>query len=281
MLLVFSMFFIGIALAANPSGNTDKEILASIDKVPVSPKTINDLVKMLDTAKPDASEMQKNKEALAAKIPESATKEQLHSFYRERSRAAEFLGLPKLVFENCQKEMEYANPGNREQFFDAHMSCIQAEFLDGNMQGVIKRINDALATPFGRQLSGWSLTFQLLLVNANRQLGDLQASDNAIREVDATMTMLRRGNGWSEWGSLWTYQSERARGEHLMTTGKPVAAELSFVRALSAIQERVDAFEKGDYKASTLIRELCRHVWPIHYLLKESWQRLNTITGWH
>ena len=251
MLLVFSMFFIGIALAANPSGTTDKEILASIDKVPVSPKTINDLVKMLDTAKPDASEMQKNKEALAAKIPENATKEQLHSFYRERSRAAEFLGLPKLVFENCQKEMEHANPGNREQFFDAHMSCIQAEFLDGNMQGVIKRINDALATPFGRQLSGWSLTFQLLLVNANRQLGDLQASDNAIREVDATMTMLRRGNGWSEWGSLWTYQSERARGEHLMTTGKPVAAELSFVRALSAIQERVDAFEKGDYKAST------------------------------
>ena len=86
MLLVFSMFFIGIALAANPSGTTDKEILASIDKVPVSPKTINDLVKMLDTAKPDASEMQKNKEALAAKIPENATKEQLHSFYRERSR---------------------------------------------------------------------------------------------------------------------------------------------------------------------------------------------------
>jgi hypothetical protein len=251
LFLVFSLFVTGATLASNPSGASDKELLASIDKVPASPKTIDDLVKMLDAAKPDATEMRKNKEALAAKIPENASKEQLNAFFRERSRAAEFLGLPKLVFENCQKEMEYANPSNREQFFDSHMSCIQAEFLDGNMQGVIKRINAALATSYGKQLSGWSLTFQLLLVNANRQLGDLQASDDAIREVDATITMLRRGPGWSEWGTLWTYQSERARGEHLMTTGKPVAAELSFVRALAAIQERVDAFERGDYKGST------------------------------
>lgn len=198
--LVFSLLISGLALASNPSGGSDKELLASIDKVPASPKTIDDLVKMLDAAKPDASEMQKNKEALAAKVPENASNEQLNSFYRERSRAAEFLGLPKLLFENCQKEMEYANPNNREQFFDARMSCIQAEFLDGNMQGAIKRINEALATTFGRQLSGWQLTFQLLLVNANRQLGDLPASDNAIREVDGIITLLRRGPGWSEWG---------------------------------------------------------------------------------
>jgi hypothetical protein len=105
LFLVFSLFISGVTLASNPSGASDKELLASIDKVPASPKTIDDLVKMLDAAKPDATEMQKNKEALAAKIPENATREQLHSLYRERSRAAEFLGLPKLVFENCQKEM--------------------------------------------------------------------------------------------------------------------------------------------------------------------------------
>ncbi len=251
LFLVFTLFVSGATVASNPSGTSDKELLATIDKVPASPKTIDDLVKMLDAAKPDASQTQKHKDALAAKAPENATKEQLNSFYRERSRAAEFLGLPKILFENCQKEMEYANPNNREQFFDAHMSCIQAEFLDGNMQGAIKRINDALATTFGKQLSGWSLTFQLLLVNANRQLGDLQASDVAIREVDGIITLLRRGNGWSEWGTLWVYQSERARGEYLLTTGKAVAAELSLVRALSAMQERVDAFERGDYKGST------------------------------
>jgi CHAT domain-containing protein len=242
---------LAIFVASNPSGASDKELLASIDKVPASPKTIDDLVKLLDAAKPDASEIQKHKDSLAAKVPENATKEQLNAFYRERGRAAEFLGLPKLLAENCKKELEYANPDNRDQFLDAHNSCIQAEFLDGNMQGAIKRINEALATPHGRQLNGWSLTFQLLLVNANRQLGDLQASDNAIREVDGIITIMRRWNSWSEWGNHWTYQAERARGEYLSTTGKPVAAELSFVRASTALQARIDAFERGDYKSST------------------------------
>ena len=251
LFLVFALFLSGVTVASNPSGASDKELLASIDRVPASPKTIDDLVKLLDAAKPDASEIQKHKDSLAAKVPENATKEQLNAFYRERSRAAEFLGLPKLVFENCQKEMEYANPSIREQYFDAHMSCIQAEFLDGNMQGVIKRINEALATSYGRQLSGWSLTFQLLLINANRHLGDLQASGNAIRELDATMTLLRRGPAWVEWGSHWTYQAERARGEYQLTTGNPVAAELSFIRATSALQARIDALERGDYKSST------------------------------
>ena len=251
LFLVLSLFISGATIASNPSGGTDKEILASIDKVPASPKTIDDLVKMLDAAKPDASEIQRHKDSLAAKVPENATKEQLNAFYRERGRAAEFLGLPKLLAENCKKELEYANPDNRDQFLDAHNSCIQAEFLDGNMQGVIKKINEALATPHGRQLNGWSLTFQLLLVNANRHLGDLQASENAIREVDALITLMRRWKAWSEWGNHWTYQAERARGEYLLATGKPVAAELSFVRASTALQARIDAFERGDYKSST------------------------------
>jgi CHAT domain-containing protein len=95
------------------------------------------------------------------------------------------------------------------------------------------------------------LTFQLLLINANRHLGDLQASGNAIRELDATMTLLRRGPAWVEWGSHWTYQAERARGEYQLTTGNPVAAELSFIRATSALQARIDALERGDYKSST------------------------------
>ncbi len=249
--LVFSLFISGATFASNPSGASDKELLASIDKVPASPKTIDDLVKLLDASKPDATEVQKYKDVLVAKPPENATKEQLNAFYKERGRAAEFLGLPKLLADNCKKEIEYANPDNRDQFLDAHNSCIQAEFLDGNMQGVIKKINEALATPHGKQFTGWSLVFQLLLVNANRQLGDLQASDNAIREVDALITIMRRWNAWSEWGNHWTYLAERARGEHQLTTGNPVAAELSFIRAFSALQARIDALERGEYKSST------------------------------
>ena len=73
----------------------------------------------------------------------------------------------------------------------------------------------------------------------------------SIRQVDGIMTILKNSNAWSEWGSNWTYQSERARGEYYLAAGKPVAAELSFVRGLSAVEKRVEAFEAGLYKDST------------------------------
>ncbi|MEY3950518.1 MAG: hypothetical protein RJB21_276, partial [Pseudomonadota bacterium] len=238
-------------LLANPSQMVDQEVLASIDKVPPPPKTINDLVKLLDAAKPDQADIQKSKEILQAAIPANATNSQLYVIYRDRARASEHLGLIKSMLENCQKEQEYVEPGNRDQFFDAQMSCIQAEFFDGNMQGAINRVNKALSSVQARQSNGWQLTFQLLLVNANRQIGDLEAAEAAIRQVDGIMTILKNSNAWSEWGSNWTYQSERARGEYYLAAGKPVAAELSFVRGLNAVEKRVEAFEAGLYKDST------------------------------
>ena len=68
LFLVFTLLISSATVASNPSGTSDKELLASIDKVPASPKTIDDLVKMLDAAKPDASQTQKHKDALAAKL---------------------------------------------------------------------------------------------------------------------------------------------------------------------------------------------------------------------
>lgn len=251
LLLVVTCIFNAKILWANPSPANEQEILASIDKVPPPPKTIDDLVKLLDAAKPNQADIQKSKETLQAPIPANATNEQLYVFYRERARAAEQLGLTKSMLENCQKEQEYVDPGNRDQFFDAQMSCIQAEFFDGNMQGAINRVNKALSSVQARQSNGWQLTFQLLLVNANRQIGDLEAAEVAIRQVDGIMTVLKNSNAWSEWGTNWTYQSERARGEYYLAAGKPVAAELSFVRGLNAVEKRVEALEAGLYKDST------------------------------
>ena len=107
------------------------------------------------------------------------------------------------MLDNCQKEQEYVDPGNRDQFFDAQMSCIQAEFFDGNMQGAISRVNRALSSVQARQSNGWQLTFQLLLVNANRQIinsnagqinydtGVITLNDLKVLSVSATDGLLR------------------------------------------------------------------------------------------
>lgn len=253
--MVCAAFSIGADLTwastnTTPSA-TDEQILKAIDKVPAPPKSINDVIKSLDAAKPDMSGIQRSKDLLDAKPPGGASKLELLEFYKSRARAAEELGLAKPMLENCQKEQELADRNDRDQFLDAQISCIQVEFLTGNIPAAIDRINKALVTIPASQAYGWQLTFQMLLINANRIMGNLAASEQAIREVDGLMVGLRRSPAIAEWGPNWTYQSERARGEYLLTAGNPIAAELSFIRSLSAVDQRLEALERGDYKTST------------------------------
>ena len=71
------------------------------------------------------------------------------------------------------------------------------------MQGAISRINKALSSVQARQSNGWQLTFQLLLVNANRQIinsnagqinydtGVITLNDLKVLSVSATDGLLR------------------------------------------------------------------------------------------
>ena len=115
LLICVPLLMAGNALLANPSPTVDQEVLASIDKVPPPPKTINDLVKLLDAAKPDQVDIQKSKDILQAAVPANATNQQLYVFYRDRARASEHLGLTKSMLENVVEPDPHATSSPRVQ----------------------------------------------------------------------------------------------------------------------------------------------------------------------
>ncbi|MEY3633504.1 MAG: hypothetical protein RI937_1702, partial [Pseudomonadota bacterium] len=226
----------------------DQQVLAAIDRVPAPPKTIDDLVRALDAAKPDIEVIRKNQELADSQPPEGLGRLELWNYYRSRVWAAEALGRTQQMKEDCQKTIEFAPTGNAEAVNDSYQSCVQADFNDGNPLGAIEKIKAML----GRQPSlGWYLSLQMLLVNAYRLVGDLESAEKALREVDGTLVLLRRGPAWLEWGDHFTQQAERARGEFHLAIGRPVAAELAFARALSAQDERIKRIERGDFRNST------------------------------
>jgi len=223
----------------------DQQVLAAIDRVPAPPKTIDDLVRALDAAKPDIEVIRKNQELADSQPPEGLGRLELWNYYRSRVWAAEALGRTQQMKEDCQKTIEFAPTGNAEAVNDSYQSCVQADFNDGNPLGAIEKIKAML----GRQPSlGWYLSLQMLLVNAYRLVGDLESAEKALREVDGTLVLLRRGPAWLEWGDHFTQQAERARGEFHLAIGRPVAAELAFARALSAQDERIKRIERGDFE---------------------------------
>ena len=246
---------VGAALISTPAFSqaispeaTDRQILATIDRVPASPKTIDDLVKALDAARPDVEVIRKNQEIADAPPPEGANRTELWNFYRSRFVAAEALGRVQQMKDDCQKAIEFAPASNPEAVNDAHQSCIQADFNDGNPLAAIEKLKALLAR---RPHLGWYLSTQMLLVNAYRLVGDLEAAEKALREVDGTLVMLRLGSAWNEWGDHYTVQAERARGEFYLAVGRPIPAELAFARAIAANNARLEAIERGAFRNST------------------------------
>lgn len=229
---------------------TDQQLLASIDKIPAPPKTISDLVKLLDASRPDVSVIKKNQELVNSKPPEGASQEQLWAFYKARAKAADELGMISLMAEDCKKEIEYSNKSNMDHYHDGIFTCVNADFRDGNIVVAIQKLKDGLKQIPSNQGFGWQMAYNMLLINAYRQMGDLDAAKAAIKEVDDLLVLLRRGRAWSEWGDHFTYQAERARGEFQRTAGQPVAAELSFIRSLNALNSKISAIDQGRYSSS-------------------------------
>ena len=134
----------GQVVLANPSPTVDQEVLASIDKVPPPPKSIDDLVKLLNASRPDPESIRK-KEAIAdAQPPAGMVGEQLYFFYKERAKAAEGLSRVKQLKEDCRLELQYVG-SDKDLQNDARRDCIQAEFLDGNPLKAVELLKEALS----------------------------------------------------------------------------------------------------------------------------------------
>ncbi len=235
--------------AQSPSSVDEDKLLASINKLPPPPKSINDVIKLLDGGKIDLEEVKRLTAIADSEPPVGASNRELFTFYKNRTGAAEQLARYKQMEADCLKEIEYAR--DPDEIDDGKISCINAAYHSGDPFKAIDLTKKAIAALPGNSRYGWHLVYQMLLVNAYRILGDIDNARNSLRDVDGLMVVLQRGPAWGEWGTHWTMQAERARGDFQMTTGNPVAAELSYLRALNAIDKRYEAFLRGDFGQST------------------------------
>ena len=237
------------ANAQNSFSLDEDKLLASINKLPPPPKSINDVIKLLDGGKIDPEEVKRLTAIADSEPPVGAGNRELFLFYKNRTAAAEQLARYKQMETDCVKEIEYAR--DPDEIDDGKISCINAAYHSGDPFKAIELTKKAIAALPANSRYGWHLVYQMLLVNAYRILGDIDNARNSLRDVDGIMVVLQRSPAAGEWGTHWTSQAERARGDFLMTTGNPVAAELSYLRALNAIDKRYEAFLRGEFGQST------------------------------
>ncbi len=254
--LIGMIFFIHskIILAATDTISKEDLELLNSQKVVTPPRSIADIVKILDTAKIDYEAIKNNQAQLDAAVPENASNNDLALYHRRRGLAAELLGQLSLSYQECLKEREYVDKNNLTQNGESILSCYRALLSLGEDLKALEYSREGKnISVFGSNVQNlsWELVFSSNLVNQYRMLGDLQNAEIELRNISAILTQIRRfPSFWNDWGDYYTFTYERSQGDFFLTSGKPIAAELSFTRAMQALDLHMNRIRRGDFKNS-------------------------------
>ena len=123
--MIFFMHSQIVLSATDTISKEDLELLSS-QKVVTPPRSIADIVKILDNAKIDYEVIKNNQAILDAAVPENASKSDLTLYHRRRGLAAELLGQFSLSYQECLKEREYVDKNNLTQNGESLLSCFRA-----------------------------------------------------------------------------------------------------------------------------------------------------------
>jgi CHAT domain-containing protein len=250
LIFIFSFLILTQHVFSNTPVLSDKELLAKFDNPPLPPKNINDVIRLLDSTKPDLEKVKKFQEILNSNSNPNFTKNQLYIYARDKYFAAEFLGDTKKFEELCKLIIENAEPTNRDEYLDAQMSCVNGEVLMGQNQKAYDRLVELGNHP--TMQGGARLGVANMKMNTLRNLGDVNEAEKLLPEMERYYSDSRRTShqNLAVWGDSYEEQIERFRGEYYLLKGKSALAETHFKNALVANEKRLIKQQNGFYADS-------------------------------
>ncbi len=134
------------------------------------PRTVEDILAVLDQYKPNPDAAQKAHEALERQPPAGASGNELAQFYRERATAALNMGLMGRQIADFRLALQYVNKGS-EYEATVLRELAGAELYGGNMVEALRLTQQfvaAVSAYRGRQLVGYAL-----VARRSAELGDI------------------------------------------------------------------------------------------------------------
>jgi CHAT domain-containing protein len=200
-----------------------------------APRSIADVVKVLDFYKPDPAVAAKARDAAAAQPPETTDRLVLLKFYVERARAAAKIGNNTQQINDLRKAREYMVRGDQDSMF-ALRELATAENIGGNIVNAIQIAREVL-TQIPRTMRGLEVTTQSFAAAIYAATGDFEGARNAMRQAEVTFGEVSASQNARYYRAIWLATVDRARGEVFFSEGKFVEAESEFRKALRGIDE--------------------------------------------
>ncbi|MEI6116894.1 MAG: hypothetical protein WCP99_20320 [Burkholderiales bacterium] len=216
-------------VAASTENSIDLESL----KAP--PRNIEDVLKALDPAKQDYSQIGQARQVLALPRPDESDLDRLRDFYYRRSSAHVLLGDYRSAYDDFLTLVErYPNSGAR--FTQDLVDLANAEMRIGNPSAALRTYKRAHSTV--------STTNRGALVSIARQelqvylyLGDLDNARKLLDEIEGHVKQLSNGKADFFKKQSFVSQLEWGRGKLLLRTGRPLEAERALRQAAKIVRE--------------------------------------------
>lgn len=213
------------------------------------PRSISDVLKAIERTKIDPEESAKAKEVLARPMPDGTDVEQMHAYYRARSKAHQQIGRNDLALTDIRLATGKYKSSDKRSELEALIDLGIFESRGGNLKNAILAFEQAKAT-IPRSLMGFYMSINRLLVGSYAQAGNFEASDAALRDADSTLTLLKRSPNYTEMGPIWESNLEAARAMNFMAQGRWVEAERASRLSIQKIDIAAERY-KNLVKAST------------------------------
>ncbi|MCX7154753.1 MAG: CHAT domain-containing protein, partial [Proteobacteria bacterium] len=217
--------FSGSAPAADP-------VAPPVEAAP--PRTVADIVKILDHYKPDPTIAAKAREAAAAQPPDSTDRKTLLRFYVDRSRAASRIGNTTQQINDLRKAREYMDRGDFDSLAALRELSV-AENFGGNIVNAIQVLQDTLQQ-VPDNLQGLVISTQSHAAAVYATSGDFESAQKALRLAESTFNRIAGSPGGAIYRHNWSAAVERARAEIFFAEGKFIEAEAAFRKTLRELE---------------------------------------------
>ena len=198
-----------------------------------APRSIEDIIKVLDHYKPDLAAIEKARETLKQAPPDSEDRTSLFRFHRARAAAATRLGDSTEAIDSLRKAREYMPPGDPGA--PTLLRTIAAfEWLGGNPLNARQALLEGMKQTAANQ-PGALIVSAAMSAGMNAFLGDFDAARQFQRTAEGTYAKVSRAPGMQLWHHFMAFYLERARAEVFLAEGKLTEAEAAYRKALREI----------------------------------------------
>ncbi len=223
-----------IALSAALVGAQDQPAQEPQAQEAPSPRSIDDIIKVLDQYKPDIARIEKARATLKLATPETEDRAELVRHYYARWSAANTLGDLTEGIASLRKAREFMDQGDRN-YGVLLRNIASAEWRGGNPANASQAIREASKLAQGNQV-GQLIISEALSSGMNAFLGDFDVARSSLRTAEGTYTKVSRAPAMQLWQHFMLSYIERGRAEMFLAEGKLVEAEAAYRKVLRELE---------------------------------------------